>query len=204
MKGHSRSLSARELGDHMDPLAVVGTAALTQAVSFLFGQVKDLLERRRARAAAQSNAAVDAPVLAPGAEDGVLDGPLRSVPVDPGVLEDASAGLKVLAGVLEDYRYGVMPVRVEDPALLRSVGAARDALEGLYGQSITFRGEADRPETGSPLGAAEVDARVGAITASGQAAVAAHTISGPLATSGGMAAGRDLTVGMPSEPADDE
>jgi hypothetical protein len=103
--------------------------------------------------------------------------------------------LKVLQGGLEDYYDGVKQVRADDPALLSVLGAAREALEGLYGQSVTFAGESGRPRTGTALSARDVDTRVATITASGKGAVAAYTISGPVATAGGMAAGRDANVG---------
>jgi hypothetical protein len=177
----------------MDPLSVLGTAALTQAVTFLFGQVKDLLERRRARALSKAEAQV--PLVTSGAGPGVLDAELVGTAVDPKALEEAASGLKVLQGALEDYQDGVKQVVPDDSELLGAVRGARDALEGLYGQRITFAGETGRPPTGTALSAEEVDARVATITASGKGAVAAYSISGPVATSGGMAAGSDINIG---------
>jgi hypothetical protein len=141
----------------------------------------------------------ETPLVPPAAEPAVLDGQLVPTAVDPKALEEAASGLKVLQGALEDYHDGVKQVRADDPALLGVVRAAREALEGLYGQSVTFAGEAGRPRTGTALSAHDVDTRVATITASGKGAVAAYTLSGPVATAGGMAAGGDVNIGTRDE-----
>jgi hypothetical protein len=139
----------------VDPLSVtvLGAAALTQGIAFLYGQVGDLLRRRRDRreqadAAAAAGSAVEIP---PAGESGeVLAGALTPGPVDEQALERHADQLARLRGLLTPYREGDLPVEPGDAQLLERVEAVRGLLEQVYRQHITFRGES-RPASGVPL-----------------------------------------------------
>jgi hypothetical protein len=153
-------------------LAALGAAALTGGITFLYGQVTELLQRWRDRAE-QAAAAVEPPVV-PGGPVEVLDAPLRPRPVDLEVVAGNEARLRELRRELADYADGLARPDPADERLLQQVAALRGLLELAYGQHVTFRGE-QRPATGSPLetGApAAVSSYVATVTASGPGAVA--------------------------------
>jgi hypothetical protein len=138
----------------VDPLSVtvLGAAALTQGIAFLYGQVGDLLRRRRdRREQADAVAAGSAVEIPPAGESGeVLAGALTPGPVDEQALERHADQLARLRGLLSPYREGDLPVEPGDAQLLERVEAVRGLLEQVYRQHITFRGES-RPASGVPL-----------------------------------------------------
>ncbi len=157
----------------VDPLslAALGGAALTGGITFLYGQVTELLKRRRDRA--EQAAAAEPPVV-PGGPVEVLDGALVARPVDLTVVAGNEARLLELRRGLGDYADGLVTPDPADRRLLEQVAALRGLLELAYGQHVTFRGE-QRPATGSPLQAgtpAQVSSYVANVTASGPGAVA--------------------------------
>ncbi len=156
----------------VDPLSLtaLGAAALTGGITFLYGQVTELLKRRRDRAE-QADAA---PPVVPGGPVEVLDGALVARPVDLTVVAGNEARLLELRRGLGDYADGLATADPADRRLLERVAALRGLLELAYGQHVTFRGE-QRPATGSPLEAgapAAVSSYVANVTASGPGAVA--------------------------------
>lgn len=156
----------------VDPLSVgvLGGVALTEGIKFLYGQVTELLKRRRDGA---EQAAAEPPVV-PARQAQVLDGPLVQRPVDVGVVTGNEARLRELRRELADYSDGVAEPDPADRRLQEQVAALRGLLELAYGQHVTFRGE-QRPSTGSPLPAdapAAVESYVANVTASGPGAVA--------------------------------
>jgi hypothetical protein len=161
----------------VDPfsLAAVGAAAaLTQGIGFLYGQLGELLRRRRERrsqAGAGPAGAVDIP--APEEAGQVLDGPLAPGPINEEALERDADQLVALRRLLQPFAEGNAPVQPADQQLLDQLQAARLLLEQIYQQHITFRGE-QRPVTGSPLQAQSDDVRQYAsqVIASGERAVA--------------------------------
>ena len=136
----------------VDPLsaAALGAAALTQGIGFLYGQVGELLRRRRDRR--QSAAAVTGAVeIPPAGEAGdALAGQLAAGPVDEQALDQYAEQLANLWGLLAPYATGLRPVDVADRQLAGQLEAARRLLEHIYRQHITFTGE-QRPATGTPL-----------------------------------------------------
>lgn len=176
-----------------DPVTVAGSAALTEAVKFLYGQLTDVLRRRRER---QQNAdPVDRQVdggntdtnelvVLPGAPVGVIDRPLAEKRVPLNELTLALPQLTQVRRALSDYVDGVATVSPRDQELNNLLAQARGLLEALYSQHVTLAGEAGRPSTGSPL--ADKTALSDAVVASGDEAIAAHTLSGQAATSGGI------------------
>jgi hypothetical protein len=158
----------------VDPLSlgVLGGAALTEGIKFLYGQVTELLKRRRDKTGMTAGTAVE-PAVVSAVQPAVLDGPLEK-PVDQAAVEDNQARLLELRRALGDYADGLAEPDPADPRLLEQVAALRGLLELVYGQHVTFRGE-QRPATGSPLPAgapAAVGSYVATVTASGPGAVA--------------------------------
>jgi hypothetical protein len=155
----------------VDPISasVLGGIALSEGIKFLYGQVTELLKRRRDRA----DEAVGAPVV-PAEQADLLDGPLTLRPVDAQVVTAHESKLKQLRRDLSDYADDMEPVDPANRQLIQQVNALRGLLELAYGQHLTFRGE-QRPTTGSPLPAeapAQVASYTANVTASGAGAVA--------------------------------
>jgi hypothetical protein len=133
-------------------LAVLGTAALTQGITFLYGQATELLKRRRERehAGVADGLAVPPDVVSPTGDIPMLDGQLRPLPVDHDVIEERAEELLVLTERLGSYANGLREVQPANDELLAQVEALRGLLELAYRQRITFRGEAREP-TGSAV-----------------------------------------------------
>jgi hypothetical protein len=150
-------------------MGALGAVALTEGIKFLYGQVTELLKRRRDR----SEKAAEAPVV-PAEQPRVLDGPMAAKPVDLAVLDAHEGQLLELVGALGNYATGLVDPDPADRGLVERVSALRALLELAYGQHLTFRGE-QRPVTGSPLPAeatAQVSSYVANVSASGAGAVA--------------------------------
>ena len=159
----------------VDPLsaAALGAAVLTQGIGFLYGQVGELLRRRRDRR--QSAAAVAGPVeIPPAGEAGkALAGQLTAGPVDEQALDRHAEQLAKLWGLLAPYASGLTSVDAADRQLVEQVEAARRLLEQIYRQHITFTGE-QRPATGTPLDvrhASDAGQYAAQVIASGERAV---------------------------------
>jgi len=170
----------------VDPLsaAALSAAVLTQGIGFVYGQVAELLRRRRERR--QSPAAGGPVEIPPAGEAGrALAGQLAAGPVDEPVLDRYADQLAALWGLLGPYANGLMPVDPADRQLVERVEAARRLLEQIYRQHITFAGE-QRPATGSPLDvrqSGDAGRYAAQVIASGERAVAAgHDISGTVIT----------------------
>src|SRR4051812_46803488 len=87
----------------VDPLSLgaIGGVALAEGIKFLYGQVSELLKRRRNKA----EKAETAPVV-PAAQLDVLDGPVVAKPVDLAVVDANEGKLLELAGGLSNYANG--------------------------------------------------------------------------------------------------
>jgi hypothetical protein len=134
-----------------DPLtlAVVGAAALTEGIKFLYGQAGELLRRRWERKEAQAQGGGDPlaePLPAPPA--GVLTGDPGPLVADPVALDGLAADLAELRTVLEHYVMEQRPVSADDAALLARIDALRQGLEAVYGRRLSFVGE-DREPSGT-------------------------------------------------------
>jgi hypothetical protein len=138
----------------MEPLTLSAVAgvALVKGIEFLYTQAGVLLERRRERrAAAKEGRATETesepvPIEAPD----VLEGELGPVAIDDDELERRATELGVLQAALRDYAEGLDEPTPGDAELLRQVDALRLALEAIYQQRITFKGE-ERPPSGPIL-----------------------------------------------------
>jgi len=119
-----------------DPLtlSVLGAAALTEGIKFVYNQATELLKRRREKSA-------DTP------EVPALEGKLAPLDPDPVVLDKVEPDLRELRKVLQDYVDEIEPISAQDERLLETTDAVRRLLEAVYRQRITFRGE-QRPASG--------------------------------------------------------
>ena len=195
-----------------DPITIAGTTALTEGIKFLYGQVTDLLRRHRensertagpadrptgsSAASAVSEAQAGQFVALPEVSAGVLDGSLAETPVASAELAEAAPQLAQVRSALADYADGVARVTLDNEALSEAAARARGLLETLYRQHVTFTGETGRPATGSSLTSNEISRGQQAIVASGRAAIAAETISGQAASSGGINVGGGVHGGI--------
>jgi hypothetical protein len=176
----------------IDPVSLAALEpVLGPTIGFLYGQVGELLRRRRDRraqaaaGAAEPDPAATEPVEVPSAGEAVqvLAGDLVVGPVDEQVLDRHAEQLARLRGLLAPYAEGDLIVDPGDEGLLEQVEAVRRLLEQIYRQHVTFRGE-QRPVTGTPI-PGRVEEEVGLyaseVIASGERAVAvgrdAHHVS---------------------------
>ncbi|MEU9688654.1 hypothetical protein [Amycolatopsis japonica] len=145
-----------------DPLtlSVLGAAALTEGIKFVYNQATELLKRRREKSAE----ALDVPAL---------EGELAPLEPDSAVLDRVEPDLRELRKVLQDYVDEIEPINQGDQRLLETTDAVRRLLEAVYRQRITFRGE-QRPASGTI-----VEGTVDVATVSGYAAgVRARVVGG--------------------------
>jgi hypothetical protein len=142
-----------------DPLTLTAVTAvvLTEGVKFLYGQASDVLKRwrdHRERAAEAAKAATAPPppvseAIPVQAPAGVA-GTLAPVVIHYDRVEPIEGELKALLSQLSGYKDEIEPIRPSDADLVARVATLRRLLEGVYGQTITFKGE-QRPTSGTPL-----------------------------------------------------
>lgn len=186
----------------MDPLSLtaLGAAALTQGIGFLYGQVGELLRRRRERRSQAGGAPAGAADIPPPGEAGqVLDGPVATGPLNEEALDRHAEQLAALRGLLHPYVEGDRQIEPNNRQLLDQVEAARLLLEQIYQQHITFKGER-RPVTGTALQArtGDVGQYASQVIASGERAVAVGgDISGSTVITGDQIPGGDRNPAAP-------
>lgn len=125
-------------------LAALGAVAISEGIKFVYGQAAELLKRRRERKAT----GVDPTEPIPIENAEVLDGPLKPAKPDYEILESMQERVTALAVELSKYRDGLVE---PPPAAMKTVDELRKALEAIYGQRITFRGEQGREATGTTI-----------------------------------------------------
>jgi hypothetical protein len=140
-----------------EPISLVlGTVALTEGVKFLYGQAGEVLRRWRERKAGRADGDEPVPL-----DSSLLAGELEPARVDYQTVERLEGELRQLAGRLGNYANGLEEIEPKDTEALEAADALRRALEVVYRQRITFRGE-DRPPSGPVvIGRAEVDRVIG-------------------------------------------
>jgi len=181
-----------------DPLtlAALGAVALTEGIKFLYNQASELLKRRRERkkaadeaAAAQAQHAEPAAPPAPVevAAPPVVEGELAPVTVDDDALDRLAEQISGLRHDLGRYVDDTDPAPVDpsDERLVATVDALRQAIEAVWGQRITFRGERREPSGPVVRGVIDVDSVAG-----NAAAVRAGRIVGDATVEGTVRAGR--------------
>jgi hypothetical protein len=124
-------------------LAAVGSVALTEGVKFLYQQAGEILKNWRTRKQAPPAAPEPAPVVLPP----VFDGQLTAPAIHYDAVSQVEPELRSLHKDLGDYATEVAPI---DDLAVAKIDALRQALEAIYRQHITFKGE-NRPASGALL-----------------------------------------------------
>ncbi|HKE97690.1 MAG TPA: hypothetical protein VKG45_01990 [Actinomycetes bacterium] len=182
-----------------DPLTltVVGAAALSEGIKFLYAQAGEVLKRWRERkastaAGAEPAAAVPVAVELPPAFAGRLQDPRLDFEAVQRLEQDLLELWQAVAG----YAQGIQEVDPGDRRLLEVVDALRRALEAVYRQRLTFSGE-DRPASGPvAVGEASADEVLGYVAGLRARRVVGGTLTGRVDAGtvgpGGQAVGTDL------------
>jgi hypothetical protein len=139
-------------------LTAVGVVALTEGVKFLYGQAGEALKRWRGKAitATTSEAATVEPVDVKLPSD-VFAGQLERPQLDLKAVGELEQDLRDLRAAVADYAQGIDELDPSNERALQAIDALRQAMEAVYGQRITFKGE-PRPDSGRHVvGEAKVD-----------------------------------------------
>jgi hypothetical protein len=146
-----------------DPLTwgVLGALVATEGIKFLYGQATEVLKRWRDRKAGR-DAGAEAPIPVPA--DPPLEGTIEPPTVDFDAVERLEDDIKALRSVLGDYADGLADPEPGDQDLAAAADGLRRALEVVYGQRITFRGEQRAPSGPTVIGRAEADIVAGEVT----------------------------------------
>ena len=142
-------------------MGAVGAVAVTEGIKFLYGQAAEVLKRWRDRKAGKVAEAQEPIQIKPAEVTGILEGTLEAPRVDFAVLDRLHDDIRRLAGVLGSYATGLDEPDPSDHDLTSAADGLRRALEAVYGQRITFRGENRQPSGPTVIGRAEVDKVVG-------------------------------------------
>jgi len=143
----------------VDPfsMAALGAVAATEGIKFLYGQAAEVLKRWRDRKAGKDTEAQE-PIQIRAAEvAGILEGTLEAPRVDFSALDRLHDDIRHLAGVLGSYATGLDEPDPNDHDLAAAADGLRQALEAVYGQRITFKGENRQPSGPIVIGRAEAD-----------------------------------------------
>jgi hypothetical protein len=135
-----------------DPLslAVLGGAAATEGIKFLYGQAAEVIKAWRARREDREQ-----PLEVPIVDTSVLDAQPTGTTVNPAVLTQAHTTMLELWQQLAPYAQDLQNVEDTDGELARAAGELRALLEAAYGQRFTFRGERREP-TGTRVAVEQV------------------------------------------------
>lgn len=175
-----------------DPLTLtaLGAVALTEGIKFLYNQASELLKRRReqrkaADAAPTQTAAASPPIEVPTPP--VVEGRIAPVTVDDAALDRLGDEISALRHDLGRYVDETDPAPVDpaDERLVATVDTLRQAIEAVWRQRITFKGERREPSGPVVRGAIDVEAIAGRA-----AAVRAGRISGDATVEGTVTADR--------------
>lgn len=144
----------------MEPvtLALVGTTVLTEGIKFLYTQAAEVLKCWRDRKAGRE---VEAQAPIPPPPQALLDGTLAPLAIDFAAVECLHEDIKQLAGVLGDFAGGLEEPDPHDAGLAAAADGLRRALEVVYNQRITFKGEQREPSWPVVIGRAEVEQVIG-------------------------------------------
>ncbi len=149
------------IGSVTDPLslAVLGGAAATEGIKFLYGQAAEVIRAWRARREDR-----DEPLEVPIVATSVLDAQPAGTMVDPAVLVRAHNRMLELWQQLAPYAQGLEDAGDTDVGLARAASELRALLEAAYGQRFTFRGERREP-TGTRVAVEQVLGTVAGLAA---------------------------------------
>lgn len=133
-------------------LAAIGAVALTEGIKFLYRQAGDALQRWQQRKDANRAGGTE-PVDA-RLPEAAFEGRLEHPQVHFDAVQRLEPALLDLRHAIAEYADGTYKVDPGDQRVLQAVDGLRQAMEAIYGQRITFRGE-PRPASG-PVAAGEV------------------------------------------------
>jgi hypothetical protein len=128
-------------------LSVLGAAAATEGIKFLYGQASDLLKAWRDR---RKDGGGPTELAVPIRSSKDLEGTPTQMPPDPAIVEQHLDELIELSAKLSSYDAGHREVDVDDAALAEAFARLRSLLEAIYHQRLTFDGE-QRPATGTEV-----------------------------------------------------
>jgi hypothetical protein len=179
-----------------DPLtlAAVGAVALTEGIKFLYGQAGEALKRWRERKAAKGEAE---PVQVQLPSD-AFEGQLQKPGLDLAAVARLEQELRELRKAVADYAQGIDEVDPNDKQLLELVDGLRRAMEAVYGQRLTFKGEPGPPSGAEVLGEAKVDEVLGYVAGLRAKRIIAGSVTGRVEAKKveGQAVGLDVdTIG---------
>jgi hypothetical protein len=136
-------------------LAAAGSAVLTEGIKFLYAQAGEALKAWRARKAKGGPAAAEPiDVQLPSS---AFSGELARSRLDLDAVGRLEQDLRDLRAAVADYAQGIDEVDENDGELLQVVDTLRRAMEAVYGQRITFKGEQDQASGPLAAGEANVD-----------------------------------------------
>lgn len=157
LDGVPASVDARAMTDPLS-WAVLGALVATEGIKFIYDQATEVLKRRRERKAGRE-AEAEAPIPVPA--DAPLEGTLEPPRVDFDAAERLHDEIKALRSALGDYAEGLDDPEPGDQELAAAANGLRQALEVVYGQRITFRGEDREPSGPTVIGRAEAETVAG-------------------------------------------
>jgi hypothetical protein len=138
-------------------MTAVGATVLTEGIKFLYGQagaaVKAWRQRRAAGPVAEGERSEEQPVEFP---PDTFEGSLVRPQLDFSKLAVLEDDIQDLRKALTDYVEGIDAIDPSDQDLVSVVNGLRDAMEAVYGQPITFRGERRPPQDLTVTGEAYV------------------------------------------------
>jgi hypothetical protein len=176
-----------------DPLtlAAVGAVALTEGIKFLYQQAGEALKRWRERKAAGKSAAVESvEVQLPSI---AFAGELERPQLHLEAVEQLEQDLRDLRAVVADYAQGIDKVDPGTEQLLQ-------AMEAVYRQRITFRGEPRSPSGPLAVGEANLDEVHGYVAGLRAREIISGSATGRVTAkrveAGGQAIGVDLDGGL--------
>lgn len=186
----------------VEPITMTALAALgaSEGIKFLYGQAAEVLKRWRDRKAGREAEAGTAIPVDQAAAQKLLVGKLDDVKVDFEVLERLHDVIKTSAGLLSDYVGGLEEPTADDRELSEAVDTLRSALEAVYSQRITFKGESRPPSGPAVISLVEVDEVAGRVLGVRAGQIRGGTIDSTVKTgtvaAGGEAVGVDAdTIG---------
>ena len=139
-------------------IGVLGALAATEGIKFVFTQAGEVLTRWRERKKGNQEAA-EAPILVQGTE--VLEGALEPPTVNFEAVERLHTDIQELGAVLAKYASGFDEPDPDDTELFAAADGLRRALEAIYGQRITFKGEKRESSGPTVIGRADVETVAG-------------------------------------------
>jgi hypothetical protein len=157
-------------------LAAVGSVVLTEGVKFLYGQAAEAIKTWRARQQGRQEVPATTPPSLPAT---ALEGRLDTSSPDLERVGRLESRLRELRHEISDWAQDLEPIDISNSGRLASVDELRRLLESIYGQRITFKGEARLP-SGTPIveGEVGVDRVAGTVAGVDTDAVPAGRIHG--------------------------